>query len=147
MKVLNIITGIITILMFIFLLFPESLKEVMKMDPYKLGVLCVFVACLIYWIYSLITFLIRRRNPQKVLRNVKESVQVINDSERHYLVEGNICSHIPDPPTFGYLGSFFGFSWTDSKLMLPDDIKRKFVIGKQLPSILLHCPKTEAIKR
>jgi hypothetical protein len=68
-------------------------------------------------------------------------IEVIHNPEGYqYLVDGDVCSHIPDPPTFNYLASLYGFTWGDSKLMLPDDIKTKYTIGKQLPSVLLHCP-------
>lgn len=63
-----------------------------------------------------------------------------NPEGYYYLIEGNNCLHIPDKPTLEYLGSYFGFKWSDAKTMLDDEIKQKFVIGKQLPSITLHCP-------
>lgn len=77
--------------------------------------------------------------------NSNRPIEIIRNPDGYqYLVEGNKCSHVPDPPTFEYLGRFFGFSWADSKPMLSEDIKSKFVMGKQLPSILSHCPKTES---
>jgi len=115
------------------------------MDHYRLAVLCIFIASLIYWVYFLMVSLIQHRNPIKVLMNLKEHIRVIKDPDagKCYLVEGNICLHIPDPPTFEYLGSYLGFSWSDLETMTPAEIKRKFNIGKQLPSIQLHFPKKE----
>ncbi len=74
-----------------------------------------------------------RSKPVRIIKNSKSY---------HYLVEGNSCFHIPDPETFNYLGSYLGFSWSDAKEMLPDEISRRFTIGKALPSIRLHFPKT-----
>jgi hypothetical protein len=59
-----------------------------------------------------------------------------------YLVEGKTCYHIPDPDTFNYLGSYLGFSMGEVKQMTTDDIKSKFIIGKQLPSIKIYFPKS-----
>lgn len=103
------------------------------MDHYKLAILCIFIASLIYWVCILIKYFVKKRI----------HLQVINDSYAQYLVKGDTCCHIPDEPTFNYLGSFLGFTWTDSKSMTHDEIKRKFTIGKQLPSIKLHFPKKE----
>ena len=99
----------------------------------KLSLICLILGI----IFSGITFYFSRNRPQN------KRIHIINDSKRHYLVEGKFCSHIPDPPTFEYLGRYFGFYWADSKLMTHDEIKRKFTIEKQLPSILLDCPKKE----
>lgn len=74
-----------------------------------------------------------RSKPVRIIKNFKSY---------HYLVEGNSCFHIPYPETFNYLGSYLGFSWSDAKEMLPDEISRRFTIGKALPSIRLHFPKT-----
>ena len=139
MKLHEIFVAAINILMFIFLLFPDSLKELLKMDPYRLAVVSVFIACSMYWIYRIAMFLVERRNPLKRLKDVRVIRNTITGY--HYLIEGNNCQHIPDPPTFEYLGRYFGFSWNDAKPMEPDDIKDTFVMGKQLPSILAHCPK------
>lgn len=80
----------------------------------------------------------------RVIKSTNGNVHVIRSpDDRHYLVDGNICSHIPDPPTFEYLGSYFGFSWNDAKLMLPEDINSRYTVGKALPSIRLHFPKTQ----
>jgi hypothetical protein len=145
MTFLNVLVGIINILMFIFLLFPNFLTEVTKMDPYKLGVLCVFFACLIYWAYLLIIF-IKHRNKLKVSINSGSARIISNPDGYQYLVEGDTCFHIPDPDTFNFLGNFFGFTWRDSQLMLPDEIKRNFKIGKALPSIRVYFPKLNAQK-
>jgi len=106
------------------------------MDPYKLAVWCIFITCLIYWVYSLIIFSIKRHTPSKPR-------QIISDlyDNMYYLVEGKTISHIPDWSTFEYLGAYFSFSRADAKKMSPEDIDRKFIKGKQLPSILSHCPK------
>ena len=113
------------------------------MDPYKLGVLCVFIACLIYWVYLFIMFIKHRNRPKRSIN--LGSVRVIrNPDHYHYLIQGDTCCHIPDEATFNYLGSFFGFTWDDAELMLPDEIKRRFTIGKQLPSIKLYFPKIES---
>ena len=145
MTVFNILIGITNLVAFIFLIFPSSLESVKKMDQYKLVVLCVFIACLIYWVYFLVISLIQHRNPLKVLMNFKEHVRVIKDPDagKCYLVDGNTCLHIPDPPTFDYLGSYLGFSWADLETMTTADIRHKFTIGKALPSIQLHFPKKE----
>ena len=74
----------------------------------------------------------------------RSRVRVIRNPQGYqYLVEGNGCFHIPDPATFNYLGSFFGFSWPDSELMLPEEISRRFTVGRALPSINPYCPKIE----
>lgn len=146
MKIFNILTGVITILMFIFLLFPSFLKEVLKMDPYRLGVLCVFITCSIYWIYLLIRFLIKHRKPLKSLnknlihsKGILSPKKVIYDPTKHpepqFLVDGNNYFWIPNPETFNYLAKLFGFWWDTSEPMLPDDIESKFVKGEDLPKI------------
>ena len=78
----------------------------------------------------------------KALINSNNPIEIIKRPEgHHYLLQGGVCSHIPDPPTFEYLGRFFGFSWFNAKPMSFDDIKANYIIGEQLPSILPHCPK------
>lgn len=134
MRFFNILVGVISIVSFVFILFPGFLQEVLKMDPYKLAVWCIFIACVIYWGYLLI-MLVKHRNRPTASVNLRPVRVVRNPAGYQYLVEGNTCFHIPDPPTFNYLGSFFGFSWDDSELMLPDEINRRFTIGRQLPSI------------
>jgi hypothetical protein len=78
--------------------------------------------------------------------NLKENTRIIRnpDGGHCYLVEGNTCVHIPDPETFDYLGRYLGFSRAHIKTMTTTEIERKFKIGKQLPSIKLHFPKTES---
>jgi hypothetical protein len=125
-----------SILTFIFLLFPSFLKEVLKMDPYKLGVLCVFIACLIYWIYFLIIS-IRDRNKSGDKR-IRFIINPVDGAV--YLVDGSVCSHIPDMATFKYLKSYFGFT-SDVEEMLIAEIKRKFAIKSDVPSITLHFTK------
>jgi hypothetical protein len=72
----------------------------------------------------------------------KTSLIMSSDSDgKIYLVEGKTCSHIPDPETFQYLERFFGFSSSNIKRMPSEDIKGKFVTGRQLPSIKFHFPK------
>ncbi len=70
----------------------------------------------------------------------KQKVRLIQDpaSEKCYLVRGKTISHIPDPETFRYLGSYFGFSWANVETVLQDEINRKFTISTPLPSILKH---------
>jgi hypothetical protein len=75
---------------------------------------------------------------------LRPKIRVIkNPDDFYYLVDGNICSHIPDAETFNYLGGYFGFSWGDAILMLPDEIKRQFVLGTQLPTIRSFCSKAK----
>ena len=143
MILFNIFIGIITLLSFFFLIFPISLEVVKEMDTYRLIVLSVFIASFIYWAYIFIISFIQRRNPLKVLMNLKTPIQVIKCETYCYLVEGNGCFHIPDPETYNYLGSYLGFSWNDLEIMTPNELKRKFNIGKQLPSIRLYLPKIE----
>ena len=109
------------------------------MDPYKLGVLCVFIACLMYWIYLLIIFTKDRNKPRskniRFVRNPKDGAI--------YLVEGKkVCSHIPDMPTLNYLRSYFGFI-TDTEEMPIDEIKRRFTIRADKPTITKYFPKTD----
>jgi hypothetical protein len=71
----------------------------------------------------------------------RNSPDVIVDSERYYyIIENGSRFHIPDPPTFEYLGKYFGFKWSDAK-MVGDDEAKKLNTGRQLPSILPHCCK------
>jgi len=139
----NVIFGTITILTLIFTLFPSTLDEARKMDPYRLVVLCILSVCVIYWIY----FGVQHSSFMKKLIGTKKRARIIRDprdaQQFTYLVEGDKCYHIPDPPTFNYLGSYFGFSWRDLEDINTDDFKRKFTIGKQLPSIQLYVPKIE----
>jgi hypothetical protein len=87
---------------------------------------------------------VRKGKNAKMSLNLNKSIRIIkNPRGYHYLVEGSNCYHIPDPPTFNYLGSYFGFSWSDTKEMMPDEISQKFTVGRALPSILSHCPVTE----
>ncbi len=74
MTFFNIIVGIITVLTFIFMLFPHFLNQVLKVDPYKLGVLCVLIVCVIYWIYLVITT-IGRRSKQRKLKELEEYIR------------------------------------------------------------------------
>ena len=140
MKFSDVIFGVMTALTLIFTLFPSTLDEARKMDSYRLIVFCILGICIIYWIY----FAIQHSNLIKGLINTKKRVRVIRNPTGYcYLVEGNTCSHIPDPPTFEYLGSYLGFQWSDLETMEATEIKRRFNIGKQLPSIRLHFPKIE----
>jgi hypothetical protein len=77
-------------------------------------------------------------------RNIFHISKIIKDPQgAHYIVKGNTCYVIPNEATFEYLGKLHGFWWNDAKPMSSEDIKRKFVMGKELPSILEHCPKKE----
>ena len=73
----------------------------------------------------------------------KTKIRLIQEpsSEKCYMVKGKKISHIPDPPTFLYLGSYLGFSWNDVEIILQDEIDRKFTIGAPLPSILKYFPQ------
>ena len=84
--------------------------------------------------------IIKRRFPN-TLSDLMKSVRVIKNPQGYqYLVENDKCFHIPDPDTFNYLSNFFGFTWDDSEEMQPDDIKRKFSLGRTLPSIRAYFP-------
>jgi hypothetical protein len=140
MKFSDLIFGAMTILSFIFALFPSTLEEVRKVDPYRLIAFCVFAVCIFYWGYSAI----QRFGLLGGVLQKKRGVKVIRNPQGYqYLIEGNSCCHIPDPPTFHYLGGLFGFTPADSKVMESEEIKRKFTIGKQLPSITVYFPKAE----
>ena len=143
----NLIFGAITVLTLIFALFPSTLDEARKMDPYRLVVFCILSACVIYWIY----FAVQHSNFMKRLIITKKRVRIIRDPrdpERFtYLVEKDMCFHIPDPETFNYLGSYLGFSWKDLEDINTDDFKRKFKVGRQLPSIRPFSPKIESIEK
>lgn len=70
--------------------------------------------------------------------------EIIVDAQGdYYLVEAGSRYHIPDPPTFNYLGEYFGFGWDDAKLMGPDEIK-KYPRRRPLPSIRPHCAKDKS---
>ena len=147
MKLSNVIVGTMTALTLIFALFPSTLDEVRKVDSYRLIVFCILGICVIYWIY----FAVQRSNFIKGLINIKKRIRIIRDPrdpERFtYLAEKNMCFHIPDPETFSYLGSYFGFSWKDLEDVSSNDFKRKFTIGRQLPSIRAFFPKIELIEK
>ena len=137
----NIFWGIIGAASLFFLLFPNILDEVRKMDTLRLVVLIVFILCLLYWIY----FVMQRSNfLMKLIGSNRPSRRIIRDRQGvQYLVEGKNCYHIPDVPTYEYLGRFFGFDWGDSKEMEHEEINRKFTKGRQLPSITAFFPKIE----
>lgn len=142
MKIHEILNGAINILMLVFLIFPASLQEVLKMDPYRLVVLFIFIASSIYSIYLFIMFLRRRHKPLKVLSTLEKPPVVIrNPSGYIYLVEGNDCYHIPDLDTFNYLAAYYGAFWNNMKTMDQDDIEKTFQMGRQLPSIRVYFPK------
>lgn len=147
MNFTNIVFGVVGVVSLIFMLFPVTLDEVKKMDPYRLIVLCIFSVCVIYWIY----FAVQHSNMLKKLIKTKKRIRIIRDpkdpEEFTYLVEGNECYHIPDSSTFRYLGSYLGFSWKDLEHITTDDFKRKFTIGRQLPSIQAFFPKIELIEK
>ena len=75
-------------------------------------------------------------------------VQVIQTriDGRIYIVERNSVRHIPNPPTFNYLGAYFGFGWGDVKEVLPAELDR-YTRGSELPSIISHCPSPEVPPR
>jgi hypothetical protein len=143
----NVIFGAITIVTLIFTLFPSSLDEARKMDPYRLVVICVLIVCVLYWIY----FAVQNFNLMKGLVKTKRHPRIIRDPRDPqlftYLVEGNKCYHIPDPPTFNYLGSFLGFSWKDLEDIPTEDFKRKFIVSRQLPSIQTFFPNIELAEK
>lgn len=133
------IATIAAFILYVILTLVDKWQEVAKLLG---GSSVIFMASLVVLILGIIfagiTFYASRSKPQS------NRVRVISNPQGYqYLVQGNNCCHIPDPPTFDYLGSYFGFCWADSELMLPDEINRRFTIGKQLPSILLYCPKVE----
>jgi hypothetical protein len=143
----SIVLGIIEVVSLIFVLSPDALAEVRKMDSLRLIVFSVFIFCSIYWIY----FAIQHSNILKRLVNKKRNIRIIRDPrdpyQFTYLVEGNKCYHIPDPETFNYLGSYLGFSWNDLEDISADDLKREFTIGRQLPSIRAQLPKIQLIEK
>ncbi|MCX5830537.1 MAG: hypothetical protein NT140_01350 [Deltaproteobacteria bacterium] len=143
MKVFNTVTGITGIASFIFLLFPDSLSEVLKLGTTRLIVLCIFIICATTLIHSLIAFIIMRvKSSSGSVMAKKTPVEIIRRPEgHHYFVQDGICRHIPDPPTYEYLGMFLGFTWLDARTMLFDDIKKKYSIGEPLPSIESFFPK------
>ncbi len=103
-------------------------------------------ATFLFYISIIILIIFSFKNiykPLKVLRNLKPPQIIMNkENGYYYLIEDNIYYHIPDEPTFEYLGRYFGFSWSDAKPMQSDEIKLKFKPGKDLPSIKDHFPKT-----
>jgi hypothetical protein len=143
MKIFNLLIGIMNILMFVFILFPDSLKVALKMDPYRLLVFFILGICLIYWIFLLARYLINRRNPLKKARKPLRLIKDFGTDNYYFIIEGNICCHIPDLSTLNYLGSYFEFSLMDSVTLLPSERKRKFIKGEQIPSILTYCSKTQ----
>jgi hypothetical protein len=94
-------------------------------------------------------FLVNKDRNKKISFSTKiamcsnSPVEILKDGEKHYMVKDGICSHIPDQPTFNYLGAFFGFSWGDAKLMSFDDIQKKFIMGKHLSSIRSYCSEQD----
>ena len=60
-----------------------------------------------------------------------------------YLVIGNICFHIPDMLTFEYFGKYFNFSLSDIEEIPFEEMKRKFTIKRNLPSIGSYSPKID----
>ena len=142
MKVLNTVTGVTGIASFIFLLFPDSLGEVLKLGTTRLIALCIFIVCATTLVHSLISFIIMRVNSSKELVSTKKApFEIIRRPEgHHYFIQGDVCRHIPDPPTYEYLGAVLGFTWLDARTMLFDDIKKKYSIGEPLPSIMAHFP-------
>jgi hypothetical protein len=71
----------------------------------------------------------------------ESSPGVIVDREGYYyIVENGSRYHIPDPPTFEYLGKYLGFKWSDARVVDEAEAK-KIKAGRPLPSILAHCPK------
>ncbi|MGA2317409.1 MAG: hypothetical protein ABSG71_13640 [Thermodesulfobacteriota bacterium] len=147
MKFSDVIFGAMGFLSLIFTLFPGTLDEVRKMDSYRLIVFFILGICIIYWIY----FALQHSNFIKGLINKDKRIRIIRDPRDPqgftYLLEKDICCHIPDPETFNYLGNYFGFSWKDLEDINSDDFKRKFKIGRQLPSIRACCQKIELIEK
>lgn len=140
MNLSRIVLGAITFLGFVFAVFPSTLDEVRKVDPYRLVAICVFVLCVLYWVQDIIKGhawlggALERKGNAKVIKN---------PLGYQFLVEGNTCHHIPDVPTFNYLAGLYGFNWSDSKEMDAEEIRRKFTVGKQLPSITLYFPRPQ----
>lgn len=72
--------------------------------------------------------------PDKLVIELDRPIEVIKIPQgTQYLVKNNVCYPIPNKETFEYLGRIFSFTWNDSKLMQPDEIKQKFSIGRELP--------------
>ncbi len=69
----------------------------------------------------------------KAILSPNESVEILKDGNKHYLVKGKTCHHIPDEPTFNYLATLFGFSWGSAKFMPLDEIEHKFKMGNTYP--------------
>lgn len=127
------IAGLVSVL---FMLFPNILQGVLEMDTARLVVHIVAFVCAIYWIVYGI-------NQYRKHRGLSKN-KVVHDAYGHqYLVDGDTINHIPDPETFNYLGSFLGFTWTDSELVGSDEIASRFKKGRQLPSVRLYFPKKE----
>lgn len=116
-----------------------------NLNPWQLIFFVSMAVIVLGLIYKFGKFIISMESPKAATKNVDEAPKKIiydpKDPKPRYLVKGNTYSHIPDPPTFEYLGNLFGFSWNDSIPMSSDDIKREFVKGKELPSIKSYCPK------
>lgn len=56
-----------------------------------------------------------------------------------YLIENKTARHIPDPPTFEYLGKVYGFYGKDIEVMSDYSFRKSFSNGSVIPSILPHC--------
>ena len=148
LKWLSGIAGVITLF-----LFWKSWKENMEsikllcnnLTPWQfMFFLVLLAACLSLWGWRVKVRENKEKNDlsKKASISLNRPIEIIRRPEgQQYLVEGDTCYYIPDPPTFEYLRVYFGFSWDDSNLMLFDDIKKKYIIGKQLPSVLSYCPK------
>jgi|GEM_PF-948192 hypothetical protein len=147
MNLFDLFVGVITVLTFILALFPSTLEEVRKVDPYRLTAFCIFGICILYWVYSAI----QRFGLIKGLMRTKKGTRIIRDPRDPqgftYVVEKDKCFHIPDPETFNYLGSYLGFSWKDLEDISTDDFRSKFTIGRQLPSIRPFCQPMGLIEK
>ncbi len=73
----------------------------------------------------------------------KQKIRLIQDptSGKCYIVKGKKISHIPDPETFSYLGSYLGFSWANVETVLQDEINHSYTIVQPLPSIRSYFPQ------
>ena len=134
-------------------LFGISLPDILQK---KIVDTWIFWVCLIGIIlYSVIMIFVLIRKKRKkggklkkktraiYIKTYKGNIKIVNNKGGHYLVENNICHHIPDSPTFNYLGAYLGFSWGDSVPMPFDKMRKKFTMGGQIPSILGHCPQNK----
>lgn len=70
-----------------------------------------------------------------------EPVRVVRQytDDRQFLIKNNIARHIPDPPTFEYLGQLYTFDWGTSEGITPDDFNAQFSLDSALPSIMPYC--------